>query len=37
MSENKEIEIMQSVYDRNDQAAAQINASLTNNGIYALM
>jgi hydrogenase nickel incorporation protein HypB len=36
MSENKEIEIMQSVYDRNDQVAAQINASLTNNGIYAI-
>lgn len=36
MSENKEIEIMQSVYDRNDQVASQINASLTNNGIYAI-
>ncbi|WP_312441685.1 hydrogenase nickel incorporation protein HypB [Lacrimispora sp.] len=36
MSENKEIEIMQSVYDRNDQVAAQINVSLTNNGIYAI-
>ncbi len=36
MSENREIEIMQSVYDKNDQVASQINASLTNNGIYAI-
>jgi len=36
MSENKEIEIMQSVYDKNDQVASQINASLTNKGIYAI-
>lgn len=36
MSENKEIEIMQSVYDKNDKVAAQINSSLTNNGIYAI-
>jgi hydrogenase accessory protein HypB len=36
MSENKEIEIMQSVYDKNDEVAAQINASLTKSGIYAI-
>jgi len=36
MSENKEIEIMQSVYDKNDEVAAQINASLTKDGIYAI-
>ena len=36
MSENKEIEIMQSVYDKNDQVASRINESLTNNGIYAI-
>ncbi len=36
MSENKEIEIMQSVYDKNDQVASQINASLTSKGIYAI-
>ena len=36
MSENKEIEIMQSVYEKNDEVAAQINASLTKNGIYAI-
>jgi len=36
MSENREIEIMQSVYDKNDQVASQINESLTNNGIYAI-
>lgn len=36
MSESKEIEIMQSVYDKNDEVAAQIKASLTNNGIYAI-
>lgn len=36
MSENKEIEIMQSVYDKNDEVAAKINASLTKNGIYAI-
>ena len=36
MSENKEIKIMQSVYDKNDEAAAQINSSLTKNGIYAI-
>jgi hydrogenase nickel incorporation protein HypB len=36
MSENKEIEIMQSVYDKNDEVASQINSSLTKNGIYAI-
>lgn len=36
MSENKEIEIMQSVYDKNDEVAAQINKSLTKQGIYAI-
>lgn len=36
MSENKEIEIMQSVYDKNDQVAAEINLSLTHKGIYAI-
>ncbi len=36
MSENKEIEIMQSVYDKNDETAARINSTLTENGIYAI-
>lgn len=36
MSENKEIQVMESVYDKNDQVAAQINASLTKSGIYAI-
>lgn len=36
MSENKEIEIMQSVYDKNDQVAAKIQTSLTENGIFAV-
>ncbi|WP_026892029.1 hydrogenase nickel incorporation protein HypB [Lacrimispora aerotolerans] len=36
MSENKEIEIMQSVYDKNDETAARINASLTEKGIFAV-
>jgi len=36
MSENKKIEIMESVYDKNDEVAAQINSSLTKNGIYAI-
>jgi len=36
MSENKEIEVMQSVYDKNDEVAAKINASLTEKGIYAI-
>ena len=36
MSENKEIEIMQSVYDKNDQVAAKIQASLTESGIFAV-
>ena len=36
MDEKKEIEIMQSIYDKNDQVAAQINESLTDSGIYAI-
>lgn len=36
MSENKEIEIMESVYDKNDEVAARINASLTKKGIYGI-
>ncbi len=36
MSETKEIEIMQSVYDKNDEVAAEINKSLTKKGIYAI-
>lgn len=36
MSENKEIEIMQSVYDKNDEVAVKINKGLTQNGIYAI-
>ncbi|MDF2485204.1 MAG: hydrogenase accessory protein HypB [Herbinix sp.] len=36
MSENKEIEIMQSVYDKNDEVAARINSELTQSGIYAI-
>lgn len=36
MSENKEIEVMQSVYDKNDEVARQINQSLTEKGIFAI-
>lgn len=36
MSENKEIEVMKSVYDKNDEVAAQINQTLTKRGIYAI-
>lgn len=36
MSDNKEIEVMQSVYDKNDEVASQINSSLTEKGIYAI-
>ena len=36
MSENKEIEVMQSIYDKNDEVAAKINASLTEKGIFAI-
>lgn len=36
MSEKNEIEIMQSVYDKNDEVAARINSSLTKKGIYAM-
>jgi hydrogenase nickel incorporation protein HypB len=36
MPEKKEIEIMQSVYDKNDEVAARINSSLTKKGIYAI-
>lgn len=35
-SEIKEIEIMQSVYDKNDEVAGEINQSLTNKGVYAI-
>ncbi|SHJ63965.1 hydrogenase nickel incorporation protein HypB [Parasporobacterium paucivorans] len=34
--ENREIEIMQSVYDKNEQVADQINAELTERGIFAV-
>ena len=37
MLENKEIEIMQSVYDKNDEVAAQINLSLTQEKYMQLM
>ncbi len=36
MSENKEIEVMQSVYDKNDEVASQINVELTKKGIFAI-
>lgn len=36
MLENKEIEIMQSVYEKNDQVASSINAELTKKGIYCI-
>jgi hydrogenase nickel incorporation protein HypB len=36
MSENNEIEIMQSVYDKNDAVAAKLNTQLTQNGIFAI-
>ena len=36
MLENKEIEIMQSVYDKNEEVANQINLSLTQRGIFAI-
>ncbi len=36
MSETKEIEIMQSVYDKNDETAARLNKEFTQNGIYAI-
>lgn len=36
MSENREIEIMESVYDKNDEVAALINSSLTKKGIFAI-
>lgn len=36
MSENKEIEIMESVYDKNEAVAAGINKSLTEDGIFAI-
>lgn len=35
-SEIKEIEIMQSIYDKNDEVACKINQSLTNKGVYAI-
>lgn len=36
MSETKEIEIMQSVYDKNDETAARLNNEFTQSGIYAI-
>lgn len=36
MIENKEIEILLSVYDKNEEIAALTNAKLTNHGIYAI-
>ncbi|HHV12657.1 MAG TPA: hydrogenase nickel incorporation protein HypB [Clostridiales bacterium] len=36
MSENKEIEILLSVYDKNEEIAALTNTKLTNSGIYAI-
>lgn len=36
MSENKEVEVMQSVYDKNDEVAARINQELSGKGIYAI-
>jgi len=36
MTEKKEIEIMESVYNKNDEVAAKINTELTNSGIYAI-
>ncbi|MFU0826208.1 MAG: Hydrogenase isoenzymes nickel incorporation protein HypB [Lachnoclostridium sp.] len=36
MSENKEIEVMKSVYDKNDEVAARLNESFTKNGIFAI-
>lgn len=36
MSENKEVEIMQSIYDKNDKIATEINLSLSQKGIYAI-
>ncbi|QHI71105.1 hydrogenase nickel incorporation protein HypB [Aminipila terrae] len=36
MSENNEIEVMQSVYDKNDEVAKQINEALTAKGIFAI-
>ncbi|MBA4699256.1 MAG: hydrogenase nickel incorporation protein HypB [Ruminococcus sp.] len=36
MSETKEIEVMQSVYDKNEEIAKQINEKLTQKGIFAV-
>lgn len=36
MTENKEIEVMQSVYDKNDEIASQVNELLTHKGIFAV-
>ncbi|MGC4019373.1 MAG: hydrogenase nickel incorporation protein HypB [Muricomes sp.] len=36
MPETKEIEVMQSVYDKNDQIAKEINEKLTKKGIFAV-
>lgn len=36
MDENREIQVMESIYDKNDEVASRINASLTESGIYAI-
>lgn len=36
MPDNKEIKIMESVYDKNEAVAAKINEDLTQRGIYAI-
>lgn len=36
MAENKEIKIMESIYDKNDKVATEINLSLTNKNVYAI-
>jgi hydrogenase nickel incorporation protein HypB len=36
MDKNKEIKIMESIYDKNDKVATEINLSLTNKNVYAI-
>lgn len=36
MSETKEIEIMQSVYDKNDEVATKLNDEFTKNGVFTV-
>jgi hydrogenase nickel incorporation protein HypB len=36
MSENKEIEIMESIYDKNDKVASEINSTLTDKCVFAI-